>query len=200
VPDGVAAVLAVAAYLLGAVPFGLLVVRLATGRDIRAEGSGNIGATNVFRSAGPVLGAAVLFLDMLKGMVPVLVAQRLGAPPWITVLAGLAAIAGHNWSVFLRGKGGKGVATTYGVLLALSPAAGLVAAGVWIAVVVVTRFASAASLAGVLSVPLVMAVRREPSAHLVLAAAVVVFAFYQHRVNIARLRRGEELPIAPRRE
>jgi glycerol-3-phosphate acyltransferase PlsY len=181
------------------VPFGLLIVRLATGRDIRAEGSGNIGATNVFRTVGPALGAAVLLLDLLKGVIPVVIAQRLGAAPALTVLMGLLAVAGHNWSVFLRGKGGKGVATTYGVLLALSFAAGLVAAVIWIAVAAATRLASAASLLGVLSVPAVMLARREPTAHLVFAAAVALFAFYQHRANIRRLLRGEELPIAARK-
>jgi glycerol-3-phosphate acyltransferase PlsY len=172
---------------------------LATGRDIRAEGSGNIGATNVFRTVGPVLGIVVLLLDVLKGIAPVVAAQRLGAPPGVTVLAGLAAVTGHNWSVFLQGKGGKGVATSSGVLLALSPVAGLVAGGIWIAVVVVTRLASAASLLAVLSVPVVMLARQEPAAHLGLGVAVTAFAFYQHRANIGRLMRGEELPIAPRR-
>jgi glycerol-3-phosphate acyltransferase PlsY len=198
-PDGLTAALVSGAYLLGAVPFGLLVVRLATGRDIRAEGSGNIGATNVFRTVGPVLGIVVLLLDVLKGIAPVVAAQRLGAPPGVTVLAGLAAVTGHNWSVFLQGKGGKGVATSSGVLLALSPVAGLVAGGIWIAVVVVTRLASAASLLAVLSVPVVMLARQEPAAHLGLGVAVTAFAFYQHRANIGRLMRGEELPIAPRR-
>jgi len=193
------AVLAVlGAYLLGAVPFGLLVVRAVTGRDIRKEGSGNIGASNVYRVAGPAVGVLVLALDMLKGLLPVVVSQRLGLDSMTTIAAGLAAIAGHNWSVFLRGAGGKGVATSYGVLLALSPAAGLIAAGIWVAVILITRYASLASLLGVLSVPVVMRLRSEPAVHLAFGFAVVVFAFYRHRANIGRLLRGEELRITGR--
>jgi glycerol-3-phosphate acyltransferase PlsY len=188
------------AYLVGAVPFGLLVVRGVTGRDIRTEGSGNIGATNVFRTAGPALGVAVMLLDLLKGAAPVFVAHRLGASPAVVVATGLAAVVGHNWSVFLGGKGGKGIATSYGVLLAVSPVAGVIAAGLWIAVIVVTRFASAASLLGVTSVPVVMWIRHEPAEHLVFGTAAVVLAFYRHRANIRRLARGEELPIIRRRD
>ncbi|MBM3469748.1 MAG: glycerol-3-phosphate 1-O-acyltransferase PlsY [Armatimonadetes bacterium] len=195
----VAALAVVGAYLLGAVPFGLLVVRAVTGRDIRKEGSGNIGASNVYRVAGPAVGALVLSLDVLKGFLPVVVSQRWGLDPAATVAVGLAAIAGHNWSVFLRGEGGKGVATSYGVLLALSPAAGLIAAGIWVAVILITRYASLASLLGVLSVPVVMRLRSEPAVHLAFGMAVVIFAFYRHRANIGRLLRGQELRITGRR-
>lgn len=193
------ALIVAGAYLVGAVPFGLLVVRGVTGRDIRTEGSGNIGATNVFRTAGPVLGVAVMLLDLLKGAAPVLVAQRLGASPAVVVAAGLAAVVGHNWSVFLGGRGGKGIAASYGVLLALSPAAGVAAAALWVVIIAVTRFASLASLAGVLSVLVVMWMRREPAEHLAFGVVAVVLAFYRHRANIHRLLRGEELPIIPRR-
>lgn len=194
-----AALAVVGAYLLGAVPFGLLVVRAATGRDIRKEGSGNIGASNVYRVAGPAVGVLVLALDLLKGLLPVVVTQRLGLDSATTIVAGLAAIAGHNWSVFLRGAGGKGVATSYGVLLALSPAAGLIAAGIWVAVILITRYASLASLLGVLSVPVVMRLRSEPAVHLAFGLAVVIFAFYRHRANIGRLLCGQELRITGRR-
>jgi acyl phosphate:glycerol-3-phosphate acyltransferase len=188
--------LVVAAYIAGAIPFGLLLVRAITGRDIRAEGSGNIGAMNVFRTSGPALGVAVLVLDLLKGLVPVLLARRMDLPPPTLVIVGLAAIAGHNWSVFLRGKGGKGIATSYGVLLGLSPVAGILAGLIWIAVVVVTRYASLASLLGMLAVPVVIALRREPPAYLAFGLVAVVFAFYRHRTNITRLLRGEELRLS----
>jgi glycerol-3-phosphate acyltransferase PlsY len=188
--------LVVAAYVVGAIPFGLLVVRAVTGHDIRKEGSGNIGATNVFRTAGPALGIGVLVLDLLKGLLPVLVARRLGVPPATLVFVGLAAIAGHNWSLFLGGKGGKGIATSYGVLLALSPMAGILAGLIWIAVVVATRYASLASLLGMLAVPVVIGVRREPPAYLAFGIVAVVFAFYRHRANITRLLRGEELRLS----
>lgn len=195
----VALLAVVGSYLLGAVPFGLLVVRAVTGRDIRKEGSGNIGASNVYRVAGPAVGILVLALDLLKGFTPVVVTQHLGLDSAVITAAGVAAIAGHNWSVFLRGAGGKGVATSYGVLLALSPAAGLVAAGIWVAVVLITRYASLASLLGVLSVPVVMGLRAEPGVHLAFGLTVVLFAFYSHRANIGRLLRGQELRITKRR-
>jgi glycerol-3-phosphate acyltransferase PlsY len=188
--------LVAAGYVIGAIPFGLLVVRAVTGRDIRTEGSGNIGATNVFRTSGPALGVLVLVLDLLKGLIPVLVVRRLGLPPETLVVVGLAAIAGHNWSVFLRGKGGKGIATSYGVLLGLSPIAGILAAVIWLAVVVATRYASLASLLGMLAVPIVIGLRREPPAYLAFGIVAVVFAFYRHRANITRLLRGEELRLS----
>ena len=194
----VSVLLVLGSYLLGAIPFGLLVTRAVTGRDIRAEGSGNIGAANVFRVAGPGLGVIVLALDVVKGAVPVLVARRLDVGPSIVVAAGIAAIAGHNWSVFLGGRGGKGIATSYGVLLALSPLAGGIAGALWVAVAALTRYASLASLLGVLSVPLVMWIAREPAEHQVFALVATVFAFYRHRSNIGRLLRGEELRITGR--
>jgi glycerol-3-phosphate acyltransferase PlsY len=187
------------AYLLGAVPFGVLVVRLLTGRDIRSEGSGNIGASNVLRTFGPLLGATVLILDLLKGAAPVMIAQAAGAAPLIIAVCGLAAVGGHNWSIFLRGKGGKGIATSYGVLLALSPLAGLMAVVVWVVVVAITRYASLASLLGVLSVPLVMLWRREPFEYAGFGVVALIFAVWRHRANIQRLLRGEELPILPRK-
>ena len=187
-------------YLLGAVPFGLLVVRLVTGRDIRAEGSGNIGATNVFRIAGPALGIVVLALDMVKGAVPVLVARQIGASPAVAVAAGLATIVGHNWPVFLKGKGGKGIATSYGVLLALSPVVGLIAALIWVGAVAVTRFASLGSLLGVLSVPVAMLARGEPFAHVVFGVAAAGLGVHRHRANIQRLIAGEDPPLFGRRK
>ncbi len=190
--------LVLGSYVVGAIPFGLLVTRAVTGRDIRAEGSGNIGASNVFRVAGPGLGAVVLLLDVVKGAVPVLVARRLDVGLSVVVAAGIAAIAGHNWSVFLGGRGGKGIATSYGVLLALSLRAGGIAAAVWVVVAALTRYASLASLLGVLSVPLVMWIVREPAEHQVFGVIATIFAFYRHRGNIGRLVRGEELRITGR--
>lgn len=187
--------LVVAAYLAGAIPFGLVVVRAASGRDIRRVGSGNIGASNVYRAAGPALAGAVLALDLGKGLLPVLAGRRLGLDPTAVVAVGVAAIAGHNWSIFLRGQGGKGIATSYGVLLALSPLAGGIAAVVWGAVAALTRYASLASLLGILSVPAVMWLGQEPVEHLVFGALAAVLAFYRHRANIRRLLRGEELRI-----
>ncbi len=193
-----ALLLLAASYLLGAVPFGLLVVRALSGRDITREGSGNIGASNVFRVAGPVPGVLALLLDLAKGVLPVVVAQCLGLAPAWQITAGIAAIAGHNWSIFLRGRGGRGVASSFGVLLALSPPAGVLGAAVWIVVVAATRYASLASLCGVTSVPIVMLLRREPLEHVLFGLAALVMVVYQHRGNIHRLVRGQELRITHR--
>ena len=114
-------------YLLGSLPTGLLVVRALTGQDIRAAGSGNIGTVNVYRVAGLWASILVLAVDMLKGAVPVILARMWGQPAETQVAGGLAAIAGHNWSLFLRFGGGKGIATSFGVLLAISPPVGFVA-------------------------------------------------------------------------
>ena len=192
--------LVLGAYLLGAIPFGLLVVRGVTGRDIRQEGSGNIGAVNVHRIAGPAVAVLVLSLDLVKGLVPVLLTRALapGQPgvDALAVMTGVAAVAGHNWSVFLRGQGGKGIATSYGVLLALSPVAAAVAALVWVVVVLLTRYASLASLLGVLSVPVVMLARHELASNLFFGLVALVFGVYRHRSNIQRLLQGEERKLS----
>jgi glycerol-3-phosphate acyltransferase PlsY len=184
-----------AGYLIGSIPTGLLIIRLLRGVDIRTVGSGNIGATNVYRVAGLPTALLVLVIDGLKGALPVLLARTSGAPPWAEVLAGVAAIVGHNWSVFLRFAGGKGVATSLGVLLALSPGAAAVAIVVWLAVAGATRYASLASILAIAAVPAVMWARREPAHHLLFAGAALAFVLYRHRANLARLRAGTELRI-----
>src|SRR3990170_2072914 len=186
---------AAAGYLIGALPTGLLIIRLLRGVDIRTLGSGNIGATNVYLVAGLPTALLVLLIDALKGAAPVLLVRAWGPAPWVEVLAGAAAIAGHNWSVFMRFAGGKGIATSFGVLTALSPVAAGVALVLWLIVVAVTRFASLASLLAIAAVPVVMAARGEPRNHLAFGLLALVFAVYKHRANIARLRAGTELRI-----
>lgn len=185
-------------YLIGSLPTGLIVIRLVKGLDIRSLGSGNIGATNVYRVAGLPTALLVLAVDMVKGALPVFLARTWGRPEAVVVLAGVAAIAGHNWSVFLRFAGGKGIATSFGVLLQLSPTTAVVAASVWAVVAIITRYASLASLLAVATVPLVMWRRDEPVAHLSFGALTLVFAVYKHKANIARLLRGRELKITDR--
>lgn len=185
-------------YLIGSLPTGLIVIRLVKGLDIRSLGSGNIGATNVYRVAGLPTALHVLAVDMVKGALPVFLARTWGRPEAVVVLAGVAAIAGHNWSVFLRFAGGKGIATSFGVLLQLSPTTAVVAASVWAVVAIITRYASLASLLAVATVPLVMWRRGEPVAHLSFGALTLVFAVYKHKANIARLLRGRELKITDR--
>lgn len=185
-------------YVVGAVPTGLLVVRALTGTDVRRSGSGNIGTVNVLRVAGPAAGALVLAADVAKGALVVLAARAAGQPVPVQAAAGVAAVVGHDWSIFLRLGGGKGVATSVGVLLALSPVAAAVAAGVWVAVVAATRYASAGSLLALAAASVTLLARREPPAHLVAGVLLAVLALWRHRSNLARLRAGTELTLTGR--
>ncbi len=182
----------VVAYLCGSVPFGLLIAR-ARGVDVRQVGSGNIGATNVARTLGKRTGALVLFLDALKGLAPVLAARLLWpARPELAAGAGLAAILGHVFPVWLKLRGGKGVATGLGVFLALSPLATAVAAALFLAVYATKRIVSVGSLAAATALPIAMLVLHEPRTHVALAVAVWLLVMVRHRGNIQRLLRREE--------
>jgi len=185
-------------YLIGSVPTGLMLVRWLAGTDIRDHGSGNMGTVNVLRVAGPAVAAIVLVADMLKGFVPVWLAIDRGAGSWIIVLCGLAAIAGHNWSVFLRFRGGRGIATSFGVLLGLSLKVALIAAAVWIIVVALTRYSSLGSLLAVISVPVALWRTGASDAYVVFGVIAAVFAVIRHRSNIERLMRGTERRITDR--
>lgn len=187
-----AAAAALAGYLCGSIPFGVIVSRLANKPDPRTVGSGNIGATNVMRASGKRLGLAVLLLDALKGFGPAFLAARWthSADP-VALAAGFSALVGHCYPVWLRGRGGKGVATGLGVGLALAPyptAAGLAAFAV---VVAPTRVVSLGSLAGVLAA-LAMAFYLGPPALAVMFAAMSALIVWRHRGNLARLWRREE--------
>ncbi len=190
--------LIVLAYFIGALPTGLILVRVLRGEDIRKHGSGNIGAVNVLRVAGPAVAAAVLVVDILKGLIPVLLVLRAGLAPWAAVAAGLAAIAGHNWSPFLGFRGGKGIATSFGVLAGLSVPAALVAAIVWVVVVAITRFSSLGSLLAVASVPIVLWRLRAPAEYVAFGIIASLFAIYRHWANIQRLVAGTELRVTDR--
>jgi acyl phosphate:glycerol-3-phosphate acyltransferase len=187
-----AILLCVAAYVAGSIPFGVLVAR-AKGVDLRQVGSGNIGATNVARALGKRWAIAVLAADAAKGFVPVWVGRRLGLPAGPVAAAGLAAIVGHMFTVFLRGRGGKGVATSLGVALALSPVAALIGFGVYIVVFAATRLSSLGSLLGVWTFSLSFVLRQRPPWPLwVLALGGAGLVTLRHRQNIGRLVRGEE--------
>lgn len=191
--------LVVLSYFIGAVPTGLVLVRLLKGEDIRRYGSGNIGTVNVLRVAGPATAVTVLAVDILKGLIPVLLAAgRFGEPPWVVVACALAAIAGHNWSIFLGFTGGKGIATSFGVLFGLSWPAAAVAAAVWIVVVAITRYASLGSLLAVASVPFALWRLQQPVEYVAFGIVAAVFAIWRHRGNIQRLVAGTELRITDR--
>ena len=186
------ALIVVGGYLAGSVPFGYLVVRAFARTDIRSVGSGNIGATNVWRTFGARLGVPVALLDVAKGFGPAFAGVVL-ADDLAGVLAGGAAMAGHWRPLFLGfAKGGKMVATGGGVFLAVAPLVGLAGAGVWLVVFLVGRYASVASIASGFAVPALAAAMGEPWPVVVFAAVAGAAVIVLHRANIRRLRAGTE--------
>lgn len=192
-------------YVIGSIPFGLVVSKLLYKQDLRQLGSGNIGATNVLRNYGVQPFIAVMLLDMGKGVAAVAVGRALGLGPSLSLLAGLASIIGHNWSLFLKFKGGKGVATSGGVIIAAYPwQVTLVVLGVFAVVVLLTRIMSIASMIAAVAFPISSAIifwgdLAEYWPHLVVAVLTSVFAIYKHRANIKRLLKGEEPKISRRK-
>ncbi len=184
----------VAAYLIGGIPFGYLLVRWRTGRDVRWMGSGNIGATNVLRTTGRAAGVVTLLLDIGKGFAAVWLAARLtgDSPLWMSAAA-LAVMAGHAFPVFLRFKGGKSVASFLGAFLYLAPLAVLAVVVVFVVVVARTRYISMGSIIAAGSFPLAAWLIVHPPLAVVIAAlAAGGFIIWGHRENIARLRAGTE--------
>ena len=187
--------LLVGGYLLGSIPVGYLIGR-SYGIDIRTKGSGNIGAANILRVIGKGPAAATLLLDAVKGFLPTILARQtyLLPPGWIIAI-GLAAIIGHTFSIFLKFKGGKGVATSLGVLIGLSPLTALFILLVWLAVFAASRIVSFASLAAALSLPPLLWYLANPHrqpAFLAFGVLIAVLVFLAHRKNIKRLLSGQE--------
>ena len=181
------------AYLLGAIPFGYLLVRWKTGGDVRAKGSGNIGATNVMRTTGRVAGIATLLLDIAKGYAAVWVAGRLTGHDTVWMSwAALAVIAGHAYPVFLRFQGGKAVASFVGAFLCLTPWALAVEVIVFVAVVAWTRHISMGSIVGAATFPLAVWLVTKMPVPALAAAIGGAFIIYRHSNNIKRLRAGTE--------
>ena len=187
---------AIFGYLLGAVPFGLVLTRLAGLGDIRDIGSGNIGATNVLRTGNKPLAAATLLLDSGKGAAAALVFTALD--PVAGLIAGGCAILGHNFPIWLKFKGGKGVATTLGVLLAVSWPTGLAACATWLVMAAVFRYSSLAALVALAAAP-VYAWWLADGAATVLAFLLAVLALIRHHENISRLLNGEETRIGAKK-
>ena len=188
------AALVVLGYLLGSCPWGYWLVRVVKHEDIRHVGSGNIGATNVWRTYGRGLGLPVVVLDVLKGFVPALLGMLFVSPPHLAgICAGGAAMLGHWRPIFLRfERGGKTVATCGGAFLGLAPAVGGIGLGIWIAVFLLVRYASVASMVAALSLPAVAAAIGEPWPVIVFGALAFLDVLLLHRANIARLRAGTE--------
>ena len=195
-------VVACLAYLLGSMPTGYLVAR-ARGLDIRAVGSGNIGATNVFRSLGAPAGTLVLAVDAVKGWIACVVLSGLihrlfGADPGLStpeslrLVAGIAVVVGHNYTCWLRFRGGKGIATSAGVLAALVPYALLILLAAWLATFLLTRFASLASVVAALTLPFAVWGTRGSLTLILVTAGLSALATYRHRANLQRIVAGTE--------
>ena len=181
-------------YLLGSFPSGYLAGRWCAGVDIRQLGSGSTGATNVLRQVGKGPALVVFLVDVLKGSAAVILARALlgaGAYGWL-VAAGLAALAGHIWPIWLGGKGGKAVATGFGMLLGLVPAVGLACLGVFLTSLALSRIVSISSVLAAAALPLLMAGAGAPGAYLGLGVVAAVMVIWRHRSNLSRLLKGEE--------
>jgi glycerol-3-phosphate acyltransferase PlsY len=186
------------AYFLGSIPFGLILAKLFGGTDVRQKGSGNIGATNVARVVGPLAGILTLILDVAKGAAAVLLAERLSndSATWM-MIAGVVALVGHCFPVWLKFKGGKGVATAAGVFLVLSPPAFLGGAILFLLVVIVWRYVSLGSISAAGAMPLLVyflwAPHHAPPLAVTFGAlAAALLIIYQHRANLRRLLEGVE--------
>jgi glycerol-3-phosphate acyltransferase PlsY len=184
-------------YALGAIPFGMIVTRLAGLGDIRAIGSGNIGATNVLRTGKKGLAALTLIGDFGKGAVAVLAASQWGDA--LGLVAGLGAFLGHLFPVWLKFKGGKGVATALGMMLALAPWTGLAACAVWLVMAFSLRYSSLAALVALFSTPFSAYIIYDDVRLSCACAMIAALVFYTHRANIGRLLKGEEPKIGQKK-
>jgi glycerol-3-phosphate acyltransferase PlsY len=183
--------LIIASYLLGSVPTGLLLGK-ALGVDIRTSGSGNIGATNVYRTLGRKVGIITLLGDCLKGLIPILAARWLGLPDIWVATAGLAAFLGHVYTLFLCFKGGKGVATALGIFLGTSPMAVLMAFGIFAVALWKWRYVSLASILAAGAMPLIVTITDRRPFIIVMTLLIAVLVIWKHSSNIDRLRAGTE--------
>ena len=195
-PDIALPLALVIGYLLGSIPFGLILTRLAGTPDLRSIGSGNIGATNVLRTGRKGLAAATLVLDALKGTAAVIIAGYFGGPE-AAMLAGLGAFLGHLFPVWLKFRGGKGVAVYIGILIGLFWPAAVLFCAIWLATAVLTRYSSLSALIASVVTPLFLLLLGH-SALALLSAVLTLLLLYMHRANIERLRTGTEGKIGQR--
>lgn len=197
------AAVAVASYLIGSIPTGYIIGRLVVGRDVLQHGSKRTGATNVLRIGGWKAGLAVALGDMAKGAVAVVVARWIaGIDPTADLIAGLFAMLGHNYSLFIGFKGGRGVAVGAAATMVMAPVTGLISALVFVIVIAATRYVSLGSILGAVSVPVTLLVlvvwQNQPVQHLIYAIIGCAFVIYSHRDNITRLRDGTERKLSGR--
>ena len=188
----------ITAYLIGSVPFAVLLAKRWGAQDLRLVGSGNVGATNVLRAYGVTPGVIVALLDMAKGAVSVILADRLNAAGAAPAAAGVAAVIGHVFPVWLGFRGGKGVATAFGVFSILTPLAALVAFGVFMVSVWITRYVSIGSVLASATLPPVAYATGTPAPEVTAALAIAVLVIVRHRANLARVRDGTERSLGLR--
>lgn len=189
-------------YLIGSIPTGYIIAKLLKGIDIRDHGSGNVGATNLMRTVGKVPGITGLLIDVAKGIVPVtVIAAVFYMPdmavnePLFKVILGLSAVFGHIWTIFLKFKGGKGVATTIGVFLGLAPAVTTIGLLIWVILALIFKYVSVSSIAMAVSLPVLMAFFQSPIEYTLLSVILCIFITYKHKANIRRLINGTEYKI-----
>jgi glycerol-3-phosphate acyltransferase PlsY len=187
------------AYLLGSIPFGLVVGKLVTGTDIRDQGSGNTGATNAYRLMDLKFGLLVAGLDIAKGVVAVKIAQLVlgpGTADLFILLAGVMAIVGHNLSIFLKFDGGRGVATSVGVLGSLAFVEVLIVGAIWVGIIIFFRYVSLGSITGAVVLPILMFLFNQPLIIIGFGVLISAFVIYSHKPNIKRLLNGNENKIS----
>ncbi|PAX60357.1 glycerol-3-phosphate 1-O-acyltransferase PlsY [Brunnivagina elsteri] len=202
-------IILISAYLLGSIPTGYTAAKLLKGIDIREVGSGSTGATNVLRTLGKGPGAFVLFIDCLKGVISIFLVYRFfefasnqslipqtinpeNWQPWMVILAGAFAIIGHSKSIFIGFSGGKSVATSLGLLLAMDWQVGLATLGVFATVVAISRIASLGSICGAIAVPIFIILRHQPLAYILFVVVGGLYVIIRHRSNVQRLMAGTE--------
>ena len=189
-------VLVAFAYVLGSLPTAYLLVRLMTGGDVRASGSGNVGATNALRTAGWKIGVAVTAIDLFKGAIPVLLMERYNPESGWVAAAMLAAVVGHCFPVWLKFKGGKGVATGFGAFLVIAPLSALAAFGLWIVILVAFRWVALASMVASASFPLILKLIDQPDrVTLISVSAAAILIIIRHNSNIRKLLAGTEIKV-----
>ena len=179
-------------YLLGSIPNGLIFGKLLWHKDLRKFGSKNIGATNAWRVLGAKAGILIFLLDFLKGEISVALAKSFGGDAWVMVLAGLFAILGHTFSIFLQLRGGKGVATGLGVITLMMPEVTAIVFATWLVIFLVTRYVSLASIIAAALTPILAFAFDEPIEFVIFGLAAAIFIIFRHRENISRLIKGKE--------
>jgi glycerol-3-phosphate acyltransferase PlsY len=179
-------------YLIGSIPVGYIICRIFKNIDIRKFGSGNIGATNVYRVCGLKLGLPVLILDILKGFIPVYIGKILKFSNPLILIGGILSILGHSFSIFLKGKGGKGVSTSFGVVIGLFPLPAFFSFVLWLIVVFLTKYVSLASISGALLLPFSVYIFTRDIFLSSIGILIFLFILYTHRENIKRLLNKKE--------